>query len=97
MKIEGSLGALQTPLTSRQKNQLPSKDTDKTRGGGETVQLSGAASHLRPQESDPIINKARVSEIRQAIAEGRFKINPEAIADSIISTAKELVASQRRA
>ncbi|MBV5336597.1 MAG: flagellar biosynthesis anti-sigma factor FlgM, partial [Deltaproteobacteria bacterium] len=40
---------------------------------------------------------ARVSEIKQAIAEGRFTINAGAIADRLIASAKELVDSQRQA
>ena len=35
--------------------------------------------------------------IKQAIAEGRFKINAGAIADRLISSARELVAAQRHA
>ena len=36
-------------------------------------------------------------EIKQAIAEGRFEINAGAIADRLISSARELVDAQRRA
>jgi negative regulator of flagellin synthesis FlgM len=39
----------------------------------------------------PPVNSARIQEIKQAISEGRFKINPDAIADSLIDTAKDLI------
>jgi len=39
----------------------------------------------------------RVSEIKQAISEGRFTINAGAIADRLIASARELVDSQRQA
>ncbi len=39
----------------------------------------------------------RVSEIKQAISEGRFTINTGAIADRLIASARELVDSQRQA
>lgn len=42
------------------------------------------------------VNSARVAEIRKAIAEGKFTINPEAIATRLIDSARELVASGRR-
>jgi negative regulator of flagellin synthesis FlgM len=45
----------------------------------------------------PPVNTARIQEIKAAISEGRFKINPEAIADSLIETARDLVNSQRKA
>ncbi|MDR1349516.1 MAG: flagellar biosynthesis anti-sigma factor FlgM [Zoogloeaceae bacterium] len=61
---------------------------------GDQVQLSDVAQ-LRASEAP--VDNSRVQEIKQAIAEGRFRINPEAIADRLISTAQELIAAQRRA
>jgi len=67
----------------------------KTATVGNQVQLSGAA-HLEGNETPPI-DSARVQEIKAAIAEGRFRINPEAIAERLIGTAQELIEAQRRA
>lgn len=58
------------------------------------VHLSSASTTLNAQE--PAVNMARVQEIRAAIAEGRFQINSAAIADRLITTARELVGSDRR-
>lgn len=66
-----------------------------TGSAGSDVQLSPASTSLAAQE--PTVNMARVQEIRQAIAEGRFEINASAIADRLISTARELVDSRRQA
>ena len=41
------------------------------------------------------INSAKVAEIKQAILEGRFKVNPEAVADRLLETVKELVQSRK--
>ena len=41
------------------------------------------------------INSAKVAEIKQAIMEGRFKVNPEAVADRLLETVKELVQSRK--
>lgn len=46
-------------------------------------------------EGSPV-NSAKIAEIRQAIAEGRFAINAEAIAGRLIDSARELVAAERR-
>ena len=43
------------------------------------------------------VNAARVQEIRQAIAEGRFQINADAIADRLIESARELLQAQHKA
>lgn len=59
------------------------------------VHISSTSSTLAAQTSE--INAARVQEIRQAISEGRFEINPSAIADHLISSARELVNLRRHA
>ena len=38
----------------------------------------------------PVVDAARVAEIRQAIAEGRFKVNPNVVADHLLQTARDL-------
>ena len=35
--------------------------------------------------------------LKEAIAQGRFKVNPEAIADGLIQSARDLLDSQRKA
>ena len=45
----------------------------------------------------PPVNAAKIQEIKEAISQGRFRINPESIADGLIETAKDLVNSQRKA
>jgi negative regulator of flagellin synthesis FlgM len=39
----------------------------------------------------PPVDEARIKEIKQAISEGRFKINSESIANSLIESARDLV------
>ncbi|MGN5476301.1 flagellar biosynthesis anti-sigma factor FlgM [Cupriavidus basilensis] len=41
-------------------------------------------------ETDDDIDTAKVEEIRQAIAEGRIKIDPGKIADGLLATLREL-------
>jgi negative regulator of flagellin synthesis FlgM len=46
--------------------------------------------------SEPAFNLQKVAEIRQAISEGRFQINPERIADGLISSVREMLDQNRR-
>jgi negative regulator of flagellin synthesis FlgM len=66
--------------------------------GGDRVQLSPLASQMHAIETSmadtPVVDSARVAEIRQAIAEGRFKVNPDAVADHLLQTARELLRSR---
>jgi len=61
------------------------------------VQLSGLSAQLQSSGEATPFDAVRVSEIKQAIAEGRFTINAGAIADRLITSARELVDSQRQA
>jgi negative regulator of flagellin synthesis FlgM len=40
----------------------------------------------------PVVNEARVDAIRAALAEGRYEVNPERIADKLLRTERELSA-----
>lgn len=71
----------------------PSARTSGAEKSGDQVKLSNIA---QPYASEAPVDNGRVQEIKQAIAEGRFRINPEAIADRLISTAQELIDAQRR-
>ena len=66
--------------------------------GGDRVELSPLSSKLQSIESSmantPVVDSARVAEIRQAIAEGRFKVNPDVVADHLLRTARELLRSR---
>jgi negative regulator of flagellin synthesis FlgM len=61
----------------------------------DNVQITSLSSQLHAMESSmdkvPVVDNARVEAIKQAISEGRFKINPEAIADRLLATVKDLV------
>jgi negative regulator of flagellin synthesis FlgM len=88
MKIDSVYNFTPTP------SARPLAKAATTNTAGEQVQLSDAA-HVKA--SDTPVDNSRVAEIKQAIAEGRFRVNPEAIADRLIATAQELIAVQRRA
>jgi negative regulator of flagellin synthesis FlgM len=44
--------------------------------------------------SDQVVDVARVAEIKQAIAEGRFQIQPERIADGLLASVREMLTKQ---
>lgn len=61
----------------------------------DSVQITSLSSQLQAMESSmnkaPVVDSARVEAIKLAISEGRFKINPEVIADSLLATVKDLM------
>ena len=54
--------------------------------------LSSKLQEIQANVSDAPVDTQRVAEIKQAIAEGRFKINPERIADGLLSSVRDLLA-----
>jgi negative regulator of flagellin synthesis FlgM len=93
MKIESSTKAGATPIKETRAHSA-SKTSSAT---NDDVQLSAVSAQLIAAEDEQVFDAARVSEIKQAIAEGRFTINAGAIADRLIASAKDLVGSQRQA
>lgn len=60
----------------------------------EKVQLSDLASRLSQLETQfgqSDFDAKKVEEVRQAIAEGRFKVNADAVADKLLSSVAELL------
>lgn len=59
------------------------------------VSLGSTAAQLHSMESSmassPIVDAGKVAEIRQAISEGRFKVNSEVVADRLIETVRNLI------
>jgi negative regulator of flagellin synthesis FlgM len=55
------------------------------------VELSATASAMGGDGADPTFDSAKVDRIAQAIREGKFTVNHQAIADKLISNAQELL------
>ena len=60
------------------------------------VALSPLSSRLQEIEASatasPVVDAKRVAEIRQAISEGRFKVDPERIADGLLDSVRQMLA-----
>lgn len=99
MKIDGTL----KPVASAPANETrarPRADSARTDQTGEKVNLSPLSTSLAKAEAalaaTPAVDKARVAEIRQAIAEGRFKVDASRIADGLIESVREILGEQAR-
>ena len=68
-------------------------------GSQDSVQLSSMSTQIQAIETGISeasgFDAAKVEAIKQAISEGRFTINAEAIADKLISSTRELLAQQQ--
>lgn len=105
MKIDGSA---KTPTSTGVKETAPraskagagaAATPQKGSGTRDNVRITALSSQLQAMESGmenvPAVDTARVEAIKLAISEGRFKVNPEVIADRLLATVKDLVQSQK--
>lgn len=62
---------------------------------GAQIDISGTSSRLRELEATianvPVVDSARVNEIKQAISDGRFKVNADRVADSLIESVRQML------
>ncbi len=74
--------------------------TSATKGvqsAGVAVTVSTMARSLEAanKSQSPDIDMAKVNSVRSAIAQGTYKVNPEAIADKLLSNAQEMLSRVR--
>lgn len=66
--------------------------------GSTSVSLGSTAAQLNSMENSmagtPVVDSAKVAEIRQAISEGRFKVNSEAVAERLLQTVRDLIGNR---
>ncbi|MGC2164639.1 MAG: flagellar biosynthesis anti-sigma factor FlgM [Gallionella sp.] len=56
--------------------------------GSTTMQLNSLAGNI---SDTPVVDAGKVAEIKEAISEGRFKVNSGVVADKLIETVRELI------
>lgn len=87
MKIDSTYKPNVASTTAKQATPSRAQGSTATQ---DAVSLSQLGGTMNASEAPPV-NSARIQEIKQAITEGRFQINADAIANSLIDSAKDLV------
>lgn len=85
------------PANPKKINRSGSSKLDSATTSAE-VQLSPMTARMKAAESalgkSSSFDRRRVEELRTAITEGRFKINPEAIADRLLQSVGDLLGAR---
>ena len=94
MKIDP--GLKQVTLPSSVENRPAKPQTNPRADAGQTeVSLSQRAAQLKELETRlaaiPVVDRARVDSIKEAIASGQYTINPENIAAGLLDSVKEML------
>lgn len=105
MKIENSIKT--TAGAPISKESLPPSSKSAKRAGdiagtndanarGNNVQLSVQLQSIEKNLANgEVFDAARVKEIKQAISEGRFSINPDKVADRLLETVRDLIRTRQ--
>ena len=105
VKIDGNLRSTQgSSSVSESQTRGPKADSTAAQpgtssGAAPRVDVSPLGAQLAGIEASladvPVVDAQRVDEIKQAISDGRFKVNADVIADKLLETVRELIQSQR--
>jgi negative regulator of flagellin synthesis FlgM len=100
MKIDNSLKTAGGIVGEGVAGKSSAKTDSAKPAPGVSVELSGLSSQLQALDArvsgGEVVDAARVSEIKQAISEGHFKVNPDVVADRLLQAVRELILAYRR-
>ena len=101
MKIDNSIQSVPNVSANDDKKRTEASST----AGAEPKNVNENSVHISQQAttlqsidssaaSGSVVDMSRVQEIRQAISEGTFKVNPDVVADRLLETVQELIQSK---
>jgi negative regulator of flagellin synthesis FlgM len=95
MKIDNTLAAISASNTNDMKMRQQPAETDKAaQAGASKIELSRHGQIESALANTSEVNTAKVSEIKQAIADGRFKVDTNKVADALIDSVKQMLQAQ---
>lgn len=101
MKIENSIKTAPTSLAGgpafpAKLGQSAGDIAVSTKADGGNVQLSSELQTIEKNLTNAeVFDTARVEEIKQAISEGRFAVNPDKVADRLLETVRDLIRTRQ--
>ena len=97
MKIDNTIRPVGSSSTGSAR-QKTTASAGKATPSDAPVQVSSSAVLQEAENAlanAPVVNADRVAEIKQAIVEGRFHVNPDRIASGLIESVRQILSSQR--
>ena len=100
MKIEKNSKPLPTVASGGARARAPTAGSaGNTQSTATNVHLGATTAQLQKIESSmantPLVDAAKVADIKQAISEGRFQVNSGAVADGLIQTVSDLISAHK--
>lgn len=97
MKIDNSLKPVSSAPNESRARQTTTSSASAPDAKVELSSLSGRLAQLEQTLRDsPVVDTAKVDEIKQAISDGRFKVNADKVADGLIESVRQMLTAQPR-
>ena len=98
MKIQGTISPI-GKSTTPSRPAAPTARPAPTAAASDQVELSGLATQLQEAgallDGNGVVDAGRVAEIKQAIADGRYQVRPERIADGLLQSVRDLLGGKQ--
>jgi negative regulator of flagellin synthesis FlgM len=95
VKVDNSLNVGGLPNSEPKGRSVKGQPASKADASVESSSLSSRLAEIQGSLSNvPVVDSARVEEIKQAISEGRFKVNADKVADSLIESVRQMLGAQ---
>jgi negative regulator of flagellin synthesis FlgM len=95
VKVDNSLNVGGLPISEPKGRSVKGQPASKADASVESSSLSSRLAEIQSSLSNvPVVDSARVEEIKQAISEGRFKVNADKVADSLIESVRQMLGAQ---
>lgn len=99
MKIESGVKSVGTSVAAKRPAGAGNAQRQPESGSAARVDISSLSARLQvmgaEMAAEAPLDSARISEIKQAIADGRFSVNPERIADGLLQSVREMLGQRR--
>ncbi len=101
MKIDNSFKTFTTASTPADPAKTPNKAASGSAPApaADSAQFSLQSAYFQVIEQGfadtPIVNSARVAELKQAISDGHFTVNADKVADRLLSTVQDLIRTHK--
>lgn len=100
MKIDNTLKPTSSVSSESKTRATRDSSPSSATPGDSRVQLSSLSDRMQQIEQvigqTPVVDNAKVDEIKTAISEGRFSVNPDKVADGLIDSVRQMLAAQPR-
>lgn len=97
MKIDNSKNVGGLSISDSKSRSVKGTPASQGDASVESSSLSSRLAEIQASLSNvPVVDSSRVDDIKAAISEGRFKVNADKVADSLIESVRQMLGSQVR-